>query len=132
MTVEGEQQKDPAIHIYVSILPQTPFPSRLPYNTEQSSMCYTVGLYRLSILNIAVNKLMVAGVGKGVVGEFGMDVYTLLFLRWIINRVLLYSTWNSAQCYMAAWMRGEGQGEWVHVYSRLSPLPVHLKLAQCC
>ena len=78
MTVEGEQQKDPAIHIYVSILPQTPFPSRLPYNTEQSSMCYTVGLYRLSILNIAVNKLMVAGVGKGVVGEFGMDMVKIL------------------------------------------------------
>ena len=41
-------------------------------------MCYTVGLYRLSILNIAVNKLMVAGVGKGVVGEFGMDMVKIL------------------------------------------------------
>ena len=26
--VSGEQQKDSAIHIHVSILPQTPFPSR--------------------------------------------------------------------------------------------------------
>ena len=28
--VSSEQQRDSAIHIYVSILPQTPLPSRLP------------------------------------------------------------------------------------------------------
>ena len=49
-----EQQRDSAVHIQVSILPQTPLPSRLPHNIEQSSMCYTVGPYWLSILNIAV------------------------------------------------------------------------------
>ena len=38
--VSGGQQRDPAIH--VSILPQTSLPSRLPSNTEQSSLCYTV------------------------------------------------------------------------------------------
>ena len=26
-----------------------------------------------------------------------MDIYTLLYLKWITNKVLLYSTWNSAQ-----------------------------------
>ena len=31
-------------------------------------------------------------------------------------KVLLYGTWNSAQCYMAAWMGGESGGEWKHVY----------------
>ena len=41
-------------------------------------MCCTVGLYQLSILNIAVNKLKVAGVGKGVVGEFRMDMVKVL------------------------------------------------------
>ena len=25
-------------------------------------------------------------------------------------------TWNSAQCYMAAWMGGEVGGEWIHVF----------------
>ena len=35
--------------IHVSILPQIPFPSRLPYNIEQSSMCYTVGPCWLSL-----------------------------------------------------------------------------------
>ena len=28
--------------------------------------------------------------------ESGMDTYTLLYLRWITNEDLLYSTWNSA------------------------------------
>ena len=36
-----------------------------------------------------------------------MGMYTLLYLKWITNKNLLYSTWNSAQCYMAAWMGGE-------------------------
>jgi len=34
------------------------------------------------------------------VREFGVDMYTLLHLKWITNKDLLYSTWNSAQCYM--------------------------------
>ena len=29
--------------------------------------------------------------GEGVVREFGMDMYTLLYLKWITNKVLLYS-----------------------------------------
>ena len=36
--VSGGQQSDSAKHIHVSILPQTPFPSRLPHNIEQSSL----------------------------------------------------------------------------------------------
>ena len=50
--VSGEQQRDSAIHIHVSILSQTPLPSRLPHNIEQSSLCSTVGPCWLSILNI--------------------------------------------------------------------------------
>ena len=41
--ISGGQQRDSVIHINVSILPQTPLPSRLPHNFEQSSLCYTVG-----------------------------------------------------------------------------------------
>ena len=40
--------------MHVSILPQTLLPSRLPHNTEQISLCYTVGPCWLSILNIEV------------------------------------------------------------------------------
>ena len=36
--VSGEQQRDSAIRIHVSILPQTLLPSRLPHNIEQSSI----------------------------------------------------------------------------------------------
>jgi len=34
-------------------------------------------------------------------------MYTLLYLKCITNNALLYSTGNSAQCYMAVWMGGE-------------------------
>ena len=42
---------------------------------------------------------MVAGRG-GVVREFGIDLYTLLYLTWITNPP--HGTWNSVQCYVAA------------------------------
>ena len=41
-----------------------------------------------------------------IVREFGMLMYTLLYLKWIINKDLLYSTRNSTECYVAAWMGG--------------------------
>ena len=78
---------------------------------------------------------MVAG-GKSseeeIVREFGMDMYTLLYLKWITNKNLLYSTGNSAQCYVAAWMVAEFGGEWIYEYVCLSPCAVHLKLSQHC
>ena len=54
--------------------------------------------------------------GEGKVGELGIDMYTLLHLKCITNQVLLYSTGNSAQCYVEAWMGKEFGGEWSHVY----------------
>ena len=47
---------------------------------------------------------------EGIVTDFGKVMYTLLYLKWITNKDLLYSTWNSAQCCVAAWM-GVGLGE---------------------
>ena len=41
--VSGEQGRDSAIQIHVSILPQSPLPSWLPGNSEQSSLCGTTG-----------------------------------------------------------------------------------------
>ena len=67
-----------------------------------------------------------------IIREFGMDMYTLLYLKWITNKNLQYSTWNSAQCYVAAWMGGEFGGEWIHEYVSLSHFAVHLKLPQHC
>ena len=66
--------------------------------------------YKTERLTDLENKLMVAS-GEGIVREFGIDMYTLLYLKWVANKDLLYSTWNSAQCYVATWMGGEIRGE---------------------
>ena len=55
------------------------------------------------------------GWGEGIVREFGMDMYTLLYLRWETNKDLLNSTGSSAQCHVAAWVGGEFGGEGIHV-----------------
>ena len=65
------------------------------------------------------------------VRECGMDMYTL-YLKWIINKDLLYSTYSFAQCYVAAWMAREFGGEWMHVYVWLSLFTVHLKPSPHC
>ena len=69
---------------------------------------------------------------KDVFGEFGMDVYIVLYLKQITNKDLLCSTGDSAQCYVAAWLGEEFGGKWIHVYVWLSPFAVHLKLSQHC
>ena len=70
--------------------------------------------------------------GKRIIGEFGMDMYTLLYFKWVTNKDLLYSMWDSVQCYVADWVRKEFGREWLHVYVGLSPFTVHLKLSQHC
>ena len=65
---------------------------------------------------------------KGRVRDFGMDKYTQLYSKGITKK----GTGNSAQCYVAAWMEEEFGGEWIHVYVRLSPCAVHLKVSQHC
>ena len=57
---------------------------------------------------------------EGIVREFGINIYTLLYLKWITNKVLLY-TQGTLLSFM--WQPGcEGLGgEWICVYVRLSP-----------
>ena len=77
------------------------------------------------------NELMVArqkGGGRDSYRVWDGRVHTDVFN----NKDLLYSTGNSAQCYVAAWMGGEFGGELIHVYVWLSPCVVHLKLSQHC
>ena len=69
---------------------------------------------------------------EGIIRKFGMDMNTLLYLKWITNKNLLYSTGNSAQCYVAACIEGKFGREWILVYVWLSPFAVHLKLSQHC
>ena len=65
---------------------------------------------------------------KRKVRELGINMYTLLYFKWITNKVLLYSTGNTAHCYVG----GKLGGEWVRVCVWLSPFTVHLKLSQRC
>ena len=53
---------------------------------------YLQNIRRLTDLEI---ELTVVG-REGIVREFGIVVYTLLYLKWITNKCLLYSMGNSA------------------------------------
>ena len=64
-------------------------------------------------------------------GVWDGHVHTAIF-KMDDHKDLLYSTWNSAQSYVAAQMEGEFGEEWMHVYGWLSPFTVHLKLSQHC
>ena len=59
---------------------------------------------------------------------------TMMVLSWLFQDLrvgpVLYSTRNSAQCCVAAWMGGEFGREWIHISIWLSPFAVHLKLSQ--
>ena len=72
------------------------------------------------------------GCREGIFREFGINMYTLLYLKWITNKDLLYSTWDFAQCYLAAWLGGEVGGEWAHIYVWLSSFAGYMKLSQHC
>ena len=54
----GGQQRASDIHTRVSILPQTPLPSRLPHNIQQSSLCYTVGPSLSTLLSDFIYSLL--------------------------------------------------------------------------
>ena len=49
--------------------------------------------------------------GRGIVRDFGKAMDTLLYLKWITNKDLLYSTGNSTQYYVAAWVGRESGGK---------------------
>ena len=52
--VSCEQERDSAIHIHVSILPQIPLPSRLLCDIEQSSVCCTVVHFTCSSVYMSI------------------------------------------------------------------------------
>ena len=54
--------------------------------------------------------------GEKIVRDLEMDIGTWLYLKWITRKALLYSTGNSAPCYVAGWIGGELEGEWIHGY----------------
>ena len=53
--------------------------------------------------------------GEGYVGSL-RRTGTLLYLKWITTKDLLYGTGKSAQCDVLVWMGREFGGEWIHAY----------------
>ena len=54
--------------------------------------------------------------GGGINWEVGIDLYTLLYIRWINNKPLLYNTENSTQYSVMAYMGKESENKWIYVY----------------
>ena len=62
--------------------------------------------------------------GEGAIREFGVDMYTLLYLKWITNKDLPHRTRNSAQHYVTVWMGGElGDSGYMYMHGRVPLLP---------
>ena len=54
-------------------------------------------------------------VGGGTVREFGMDMCTLLYLKWITNKDLPYSTGNCVQYYVQfGWEGNLGKNRYMY------------------
>ena len=48
--------------------------------------------------------------------EIRMDIYTLLSIKYITNKDLLYSTGNSTQYSVMTYIGKESKKEWIYVY----------------
>ena len=53
--------------------------------------------------------------GRGINWEIGIDVYTLLYIKYITNKDLLCSTGNSTQYSVMTYMGKESKKEWIYV-----------------
>ena len=53
------------------------------------------------------------GKSRGIDWEIGTDIYTLLYIKQITNKHLLYSTGNSTQYSVMTYMGKESKNEWI-------------------
>ena len=70
------------------------------------------------------NLWLPTGKGRGVVinQEVGINIYTILYIKQIINKNLLCSTMNSSQYSVITYMGKESEKEWIYVYILTEPL----------
>ena len=108
------------------------------YHLKQKNTKEVTLQNRKKFIDLENKPVVAVGAGgwwQGTLREFGMDMYTLLYLKRITKKDLLYSTGNSAQCYVAAWMGRESGGEWIHVCTAESlccPLETNTSLLTGC
>ena len=76
--------------------------------------------------------MVTRGWGGGISWEIGIDIYTLLYIKYITNKNLLYSTGNSTQYSVLAYLGKESKKEWIYVYVYLIHFAVQQKLTQHC
>ena len=136
MPIDRGTDKEDVIHImkYYSTIKKDkimPFAADTPYmwNPERNDTNELTKQKKTHRLGKGTYSCCGEDWGKGMVRESGMDMYPLLYSKWITNKNLLYSTWNSAQCHVAAWKQEAFRGKCVHVYVCLSTFGVHLKLS---
>ena len=55
-----------------------------------------------------------------------------LYLKWITNKDLLYSTGNSAQWNVTTWLGKELEKEYMYIYVQPNHFAIHLKIIQYC
>ena len=104
MIVSSKQRRDSAIHIHVSILSQTPFPSRLPHNIEQTSLRCPVSPWWLSILNTRSHKFIIQ------VSESLSVLQVSLFASFLFR----FHVWGMSRPALDLWpvpLEGEGAAE---------------------
>ena len=74
--------------------------------------------------------------GGGINWQIGIDIYTLLCIKYITKKNLLYSTGNSTQYSVMAYMGKESKKKKkrvaICIYIKLTHFAVHLKLTQHC
>ena len=56
------------------------------------------------------------GRGKGTNWETETDLYTQLYVKYVTNKNLLYSTENSTQYFVIASMGKESKTQWIYIY----------------
>ena len=49
--------------------------------------------------------------------ETGIEIYTILYIKQIANKDLLYSTGNSTQYSVMTYMGKESKKDWIYVYA---------------
>ena len=57
-----------------------------------------------------------AGGWRWINWEIGIDIFTLLYIKQITNKDLLYSTGSSTQYSVMTYMGKESKKEWIYVY----------------
>ena len=70
--------------------------------------------------------------GRGINWEVGIYIYILLYTKQITNKDLLYSTGNSSQYSVMAYMEKESKKEWIYVHIKLIHFAVQQKVTQHC